>query len=140
MGAVFLILKLTSGPATSDGEYLVSEGEWILDGDSECADNKEKAPDESAEANTEDKTEESSATDCAPNVVWKFTAIGKGTLTTNAHKNDYDFAWALEDEKMKVRTDWLYEMDNEYDYTLNREDGILTLKSGEKEYRFASQR
>ena len=72
-------------------------------------------------------------------VVWKFTEIGKGKLTTNAHTNDYDFKWAIEDGKLIMQTEWLYELDDKYDYTLNQEDGILTLKAGEKEYRFASR-
>ena len=140
MGAVFLILKLTSKPAVADGEYLVSAGEWILDGDPSC--NTKKSADATEDAEGGEKTEtEASApeVDCASRVVWKFTEIGKGTLTTNGHMNDYDFQWALEDGKMTIRTEWLYEMDNEYDYTLNQEDGILTLKAGESEYRFASQ-
>ena len=43
-----------------------------------------------------------------PSIVWNFTEIGKGTLTTNNHTNDYDFAWALEDGKLKIDTEWLY--------------------------------
>ena len=72
-------------------------------------------------------------------VIWRFTEIGKGTLTTNNHKNDYDFAWALEDGRMIVQTDWLYELDNEYDYTLDQESGVLVLSDGEHEYRFVAQ-
>ena len=26
-----------------------------------------------------------------PSVIWQFTEIGKGKLTTNNHQNDYDF-------------------------------------------------
>ena len=112
-GAVFLIMKLTAGPKVSDGEYLVSAGDWTMD-DSGC---KEEMCDR---------------------VIWKFTEIGKGTLTTNKHENDYNFDWILKDKKIKIRTEWLYEMDDEYDYTLNREDGILTLKKDDTEYRFTA--
>ncbi|MBR2840126.1 hypothetical protein IKE82_02235 [Candidatus Saccharibacteria bacterium] len=113
-GAVFLIMKLTAAPGVADGEYLVSAGEWVMDS-GDCT-----------------------GEDCG-RVVWKFTEIGKGTLTTNAHENDYDFAWAIEDGKLIMQTKWLYEIDNQYDYVLNQEDGILTLTAGESKYRFASR-
>ena len=151
-GVVFLVLKLNSGPAVADGEYLVSAGEWVLDNDPSCASAKKDEADDASKTDAGDEAETVDGTDsgpessetkpevaCESRVVWKFTEIGKGTLTTNGHKNDYNFAWALEDGKMTIRTEWLYEMDDEYDYTLNQEDGILTLKSGEKEFRFASQ-
>ena len=72
-------------------------------------------------------------------VIWDFTEIGKGTLTTNAHTNDYDFIWAIEDGKLKIETNWLYELDNEYDYTLDQDSGVLTLIDGDKTYKFIAQ-
>lgn len=72
-------------------------------------------------------------------VEWKFTEIGKGTLTTNAHENDYDFLWSLEDGKMKVETDWLYDLEDEYDYKLDQNAGELTLSADGKEYKFVAQ-
>ena len=111
-GIIVLVVKLNTGPSMADGEYLVSAGEWTL---AECGEKE------------------------CERVVWNFTEIGKGKLTTNAHENDYDFAWAIEDGKLKVRTNWLYEMDNEYNYTLNRDDAVLTLASGEVEYRFTAE-
>lgn len=71
-------------------------------------------------------------------VEWDFTEIGKGKLTTNNHTNDYDFAWALQDDKLKIRTDWLYELDNEYTYQLDQSSGVLTLTSGDNEYKFTT--
>ncbi len=68
-------------------------------------------------------------------VIWAFTEIGKGTLTTNNHTNDYDFIWSLEDEKLKIETDWLYTLENEYEYTLDQGSGTLILKDGETEYK-----
>ena len=44
------------------------------------------------------------------NVIWKFTEIGKGTLTTNGHLDDYDFIWSLEGNKLKIETAWLYDL------------------------------
>lgn len=72
-------------------------------------------------------------------VVWKFTEIGKGTLTTNNHTNDYDFIWALEDGKMLIETDWLYDLKNEYEYSLDQNSGVLTLKDGDKTYKFVKK-
>lgn len=69
-------------------------------------------------------------------VVWKFTEVGKGTLTTNNHTNDYDFIWALEDGKLLIETDWLYDLENEYEYSLDQDSGVLTLKDGDKTYKF----
>ena len=71
-----------------------------------------------------------------PGIVWNFTEIGKGTLTTNNHTNDYDFAWALEDGKLKIDTEWLYTLNNEFDYTLNQNGNMLTLTSGDEEIIF----
>ena len=72
-------------------------------------------------------------------VEWKFTEIGKGTLMTNAHENDYDFLWSLEDGKMKVETDWLYDLENEYDYKLDQNAGELILSADGEEHRFVAQ-
>lgn len=71
-------------------------------------------------------------------VVWDFTEIGKGTLTTNHHLNDYDFIWAIEDGKLKIETDWFYNLENEYDYSLDQGSGVLTLKADDSEYRFVA--
>ena len=62
-----------------------------------------------------------------PSVIWNFTEIGKGTLTTNNHTNDYDFIWAIEDGKLKVNTEWLYTLNDEFDYTLDQNGNMLTL-------------
>lgn len=120
-GVVMLILGLARGNTVADGEYLVAAESWVLDEGTNCADE--------AEANC---AEEAS-------VIWQFTEIGKGKLTTNAHQNDYDFVWALEGGKLKIQTEWLYELENEYDYTLDQRNGILTLTDGDESYRFVAQ-
>ena len=74
--------------------------------------------------------------DGATSVVWNFTEVGKGTLTTNNHTNDYNFIWAVEDGKLKIETEWLYALENEYDYTLDQGAKILTLKNGSEEIKF----
>ena len=77
--------------------------------------------------------------DSEEGVVWDFTEIGKGTLTTNNHVNDYNFIWSLEDGKLKIETDWLYSLENEYEYTLDQGAKTLTLTSGEDVYRFIAE-
>ena len=62
-----------------------------------------------------------------PGVIWRFSEIGKGTLTTNNHLNDYDFIWALEGDKIKIETDWLYTIDDEYRYRIDRGQDLLVL-------------
>ena len=71
-----------------------------------------------------------------PSVIWNFKEIGKGTLTTNNHTNDYDFVWALEDGKLKINTEWLYTLNNEFDYVLDQGSNILTLTSGDETFTF----
>ena len=72
-----------------------------------------------------------------PGVVWNFTELGKGTLTTNDHVNDYDFTWTIEDGKLKIKTEWLYTMDDEFDYELDQSNKILTItREGEEAVKF----
>ncbi|MBQ2660787.1 hypothetical protein IJF93_01800 [Candidatus Saccharibacteria bacterium] len=65
----------------------------------------------------------------APGVVWTFTEIGKGSLTTNNQTNNYDFIWAIEGDKLKIETDWLYTLENEYVYKIDQDKGTLTLSN-----------
>lgn len=119
-GIIFSILKLNATPAIQDGEFLISAKEWVLNDNANC--------------NSDDDQE----TNCTPSVIWKFTEIGKGTLTTNNHINDYDFSWAIKDKKLQIETAWLYDLENEYDYELNQNDKTLTLKNGEEEFNFTA--
>ena len=63
----------------------------------------------------------------SPEVIWTFTEIGKGTLTTNNHLNDYEFDWMIEGDRLLIRTEWLYTMDDEFEYTLDQNSNPLTL-------------
>ena len=67
-----------------------------------------------------------------PSVEWKFTEVGKGVLTTNAHTNDYDFIWALDEDTLKVETAWLYTLNDSFVYELNQSDKTLTLTKDEE--------
>ena len=71
-----------------------------------------------------------------PTVVWRFTEIGRGTLTTNFHINDYDFIWAIDDNKLKIETDWLYTLNDEYVYELNQGDNKLVLMGNDETFTF----
>lgn len=71
----------------------------------------------------------------APAVIWNFTEIGEGALTTDSHGNDYPFKWAMEGDVLKIEAEWLYGFDNEYSYVLDQgaktlvltaEDGVWT--------------
>lgn len=74
-------------------------------------------------------------------VIWDFTEIGKGTLTTNDHINDYNFIWSLEDGKIKIETDWLYDLENEYSYKLDQGAGVLTLETNDgATYKFTAKK
>lgn len=116
-GIVVLIINLTKGAAISDAEYLVSAKEWRLDTDANCD-------------NTSD------AENCESGVIWKFTELGKGTLTTNNHTNDYDFIWALDGDTLKINTDWLYTLSNEYTYKLDKASGKLILETEDEKATF----
>ena len=127
----FFIIKNNEKPAIQDAEYLVSIGEWVMQPDAYDCILPEGEVDNTAEP-----------TDCIPpslveeyysNVIWNFTEIGKGTLTTNNHLNDYAFEWSIENGKLKIETDWLYEIYGEYDYNLNQEQNTLEItKEGDK--------
>lgn len=63
-------------------------------------------------------------------VVWNFTEVGKGQLTTNFHVNDYDFIWRIDEDRLKIETEWLYDINNEFTYKLDQDNQILTLSDG----------
>ncbi|MBR2841250.1 hypothetical protein IKE80_00470 [Candidatus Saccharibacteria bacterium] len=106
-GAVMLVLNIMKSAQAADGDYLVTAGDWVLEGED--------------------------------GVIWDFTEVGKGTLTTNNHTNDYDFIWALEDGKLKVETDWLYDLENEYEYSLDQGSKTLTLTADGETYKFKAE-
>ena len=67
-----------------------------------------------------------------PSVIWDFSEVGKGKLTTDNHVNDYDFIWRLQDKKLLIETDWLYDLNDEFDYILDQSEKTLTIKNPEK--------
>jgi len=72
----------------------------------------------------------------AEGVIWNFTEIGKGTLTTNDHMNDYEFLWAIDDDKLKIETKWLYDLNDEYTYKIQQNNKTLTLSSDDGDITF----
>ena len=134
VGVVFLIVRLTAKPGVADGEYLVSVGEWKEKGDhcdqAKCAEGTKCLGPDGEPAMLCNDT----------GVIWNFTEVGKGTLTTNNHTNDYDFIWAIEDDKLKIETEWLYTLNNEYEYELDQAAQTLVLKNGSDEIKFTPLR
>ena len=116
VGVVFLVLGIKRASLLADGDFLVSAGEWKLAESETCAEDE-----------------------CKDAVIWTFSEIGKGTLTTNGRKNDYDFKWAIRDGRLVIETDWLYELDNEYEYMLDQGTRGLILKDDDKEYKFVAE-
>ena len=75
----------------------------------------------------------------ADSVIWTFTEVGKGSLTTNNHLNDYDFIWSIEGETLKIETKWLYDLNDEYTYSLDRGAKTLTLTKGDESIIFSAK-
>ena len=71
-----------------------------------------------------------------PAVIWNFTEIGKGTLTTNSHTNDYGFIWAISGDTLEIETNWLYRLNDNYVYEVDQSAKTLTLTSDDKEIVF----
>lgn len=67
----------------------------------------------------------------APDVTWQFTSIGAGTLTTDGGEHEYPFTWALVDGQLKVDTEWLYTLNDAYDFSLNQSTSKFTLKTAQ---------
>ena len=68
-----------------------------------------------------------------PGVIWDFTEVGKGVLTTDDHQNDYNFTWKLDNSKILIETDWLYSFHDSFDYVLNQGERTLTVKSSDRD-------
>ena len=71
-----------------------------------------------------------------PTVVWTFSEIGKGSLTTNHNYNNYDFIWSVDGKTLKIETDWLYTLSDEFEYEINQKKNTLTVTSGGVDYTF----
>lgn len=144
-GVIFLVLRLvTENNKVPDGEYLVTRRTWFLD-ESTTAKGDARS-DTTTESDTQDdggyatncggdNQEETNCEDVAL-VAWDFDEIGKGKLTTNGGLDEYDFIWAIEDNKLKIETNWLYLLENEYEYSLDQNTGRLDLTDGDKSYHF----
>ena len=67
----------------------------------------------------------------APTVIWTFSEDGKGELTTNK-SNYYDFEWSLEKGEpqiLKIQTAWLLDLDDSFEFVLDREAKSFTVKN-----------
>ena len=65
-------------------------------------------------------------------VIWTFRADGTGELTTNK-SNYYDTKWRLEQEDdkqiLKIDTAWLYELNDSFEFVLDRENDSFSVKN-----------
>ena len=75
----------------------------------------------------------------APTVIWTLKEDGTGELTTNKTKY-YEMAWTLSENSsketskdfplvLKIATAWLYELDDSFEMSINREEGKFTVKN-----------
>ena len=67
----------------------------------------------------------------APTVIWTFYADGTGELTTNK-SNYYNIKWQLlqEDKSLlNIDTEWLYELNDSFEFVLNRENNSFVVKN-----------
>ena len=71
-----------------------------------------------------------------PSVVWDFTEVGKGKLTTDGGQTTYDFIWAIEGSKLKIETEWLETLNDEFEYELDQNAKTLKLKNDQTEVMF----
>lgn len=68
----------------------------------------------------------------APSVIWDFTSVGEGSLTTNDHLNDYHFLWAIDGDQLQLDTDWLYTLNDAFTYRLDQSaDQLILERDGE---------
>ncbi len=126
--ATYFIIKNNEKPTIRDAEYLVSVGEWVM---------QSKTNSEPVDCISFSEEENSEPMDCisamgkadsiSENVIWNFTEIGKGTLTTNNHIDDHEFKWTIEDDKLKIETDWLYTLYDELTYKLDQKENTLEI-------------
>ena len=65
----------------------------------------------------------------APTVIWTFRADGSGEITTNK-QNYYSMKWSLEqDNLLNIKTDWLYELNNSFEFSYDKENDRFTVKN-----------
>lgn len=70
----------------------------------------------------------------SPSVIWVFRPDGTGEITTNKN-NYYDMTWTLKGNVLSVNTKWFYELNDSFDFNLDRENKSFSVKnhSDEKE-------
>lgn len=73
--------------------------------------------------------------DGAPTVIWTFHTDGSGEITTNK-SNYYNMKWSLEQgegesatQTLKITTNWLYDLDDSFIFSLNRDEDTFTVKN-----------
>lgn len=64
----------------------------------------------------------------SPSVIWSFKADGTGELTTN-RSNYYQFSWSLSEGQLKIKTAWLYELDDSFEFSFDEQAQTFTVRN-----------
>lgn len=73
-------------------------------------------------------------------VVWTFESNGTCKVTTNSTET-FDCKWEIEDKNLKIETDWLTTLKDEFEISINTSDNSFTAisKSDGKESTFVKK-
>lgn len=123
----FFIIDLNSKPDIRDAEFLVQKGTWVMQSNTTTTESIDCISSEEGSEPTDCATVVESIEPNANNVIWKFTEIGKGVLTTNNHIDDHNFLWALDGDKLLIEVEWLQDLYNEVTYSLDQKNETLEL-------------
>ena len=60
-------------------------------------------------------------------------------LENSDGENEYDFKWAFDDNKLKIDTDWLYTLNDEYEFSLDQETKTFTISNDDETITFVEK-
>ena len=66
-------------------------------------------------------------------VIWKFNKDGTGQITVNGGEKYYDTTWYIDADHLIVNTVWLYEKNDSYPLTIDKEKTTFTIDEGTEE-------
>lgn len=58
------------------------------------------------------------------NVIWTFESDGSCKISTNGTET-FDCDWNFSDEKLHIKTAWLYELDDTFEFSLDKDAGTF---------------
>ena len=124
----FFIIDTNSKPGIRDAEFLVEKGTWVMQPDTQKSAPTDCVSSENDESINPEPFDCLTPASKEEKVIWSFTEIGKGTLTTNNHIDDHEFKWSIENGKLKIETEWLYTLYDELTYTLDQKAQTLEVQ------------